>query len=300
MRITGSWTHSGARAAAVAAYALAASGTLAAGPDTPDIGATLTRVGERVADYYKRGQSIVLREKSTVIDIRHDFSPDGFSRVTEYELHVEPSTDGDGSGGNIVRELLKINGRVPRASDKKDRFGCTDSNPVSPEPLAFLLAGNRGDYTFTNAGPGKGRDRNAVLIDFASVRPEGDGKLVEDPNGHPDCYSFSIPVTIRGRLWVDAATFDVLRLEQHISGPGDIRVPVDQQRKHNLPERIVIERHDTTIRYNKVSFKDPEETLILPESIDTLVVIRNGLQSVRKRQQFSEYRRFLTGGRIVK
>ncbi|HMD37110.1 MAG TPA: hypothetical protein VKH42_19180, partial [Vicinamibacterales bacterium] len=63
---------------------------------------------------------------------------------------------------------------------------------------------------------------------------------------------------------------------------------------------IVIERHDTTIRYNKVSFKDPEETLVLPESIDTVIVIRNGLQSVRKRQQFSEYRRFLTGGRIVK
>ena len=107
-------------------------------------------------------------------------------------------------------------------------------------------------------------------------------------------------MTVKGRLWVDAETFDVLRLEQHIAGPGDIRVPVDQQRKHNLPDRIIIERHDTTIRYNRISFKDPEETVILPQSIDTLIVIRNGLQSVRKRQEFSEYRRFLTGGRIVK
>src|SRR5204863_3552629 len=109
-----------------------------------DLTAVLTRIGERVADYYKRGQSIVLREKSTVLDIRHDFSPDGFSRVTEYELHVEPNTDSDGAaGGTIVRELLKVNGRVPKPSDRKDRNGCTDSNPVSPEPLAFLLAGNR-------------------------------------------------------------------------------------------------------------------------------------------------------------
>jgi len=234
-----------------------------------------------------------------VLDIRHDFSPDGFSRVTEYELHVEP--DGDGTaGGNIVRELVKINGKAPKATDRKDRNGCTDSNPVSPEPLAFLLDANRGEYRFTSAGLGKGKDRNTLLIDFASARPEGDGKLVEDPNGHPDCYSFSIPVTVKGRLWVDAETFDVLRLEQHIAGPGDIRVPPDQQRKHNLPDRIIIERHDTTIRYNRISFKDPEETLILPQSIDTVIVIRNGLQSVRKRQEFSEYRRFLTGGRIVK
>jgi len=292
MRTTASWALS---------IAFAASALAARADTASDLTAVLARVGERVADYYKRGQSIVLREKSTVLDIRHDFSPDGFSRVTEYELHVEPNADADGAaGGNIVRELLKINGRVPKASDRKDRNGCTDSNPVSPEPLAFLLAGNRGDYSFTSAGPGKGKDRNALLIDFVSARPEGDGKLVEDPNGHPDCYSFSIPVTIKGRLWVDTETFAVLRLEQHISGPGDIRVPPDQQRKHNLPDRIVIERHDTTIRYNKVSFKDPEETLVLPESIDTLIVIRNGLQSVRKRQQFSEYRRFLTGGRIVK
>jgi hypothetical protein len=298
MRITASWARS---AAAAAALALAVPGALAAGPP-PDLASVLARVGDRVADYYKRGQSIMLREKSTVIDIRHDFTPsiDGFARVTEYEVHVE-FTDGDGaSGGNIVRELLKINGRVPKPTDRKDRNGCTDSNPVSPEPLAFLLSSNRDEYSFTAVGPGKGRDRNALLIDFMSTKPEGDGKLIEDPNGHPDCYSFSIPVTLKGRLWVDAESFDVLRLEQHISGPGDIRVPFDQQRKHNLPDRIVIERHDTTIRYSRVSFKDPDETLILPESIETLVLIRNGLQSVRKRQQFSEYRRFLTGGRIVK
>ncbi|HMD34974.1 MAG TPA: hypothetical protein VKH42_08405, partial [Vicinamibacterales bacterium] len=232
MRITGSSARSRERAAIAVACAFAASAALAAGPDAPELTALLTRVGERVADYYKRGQSIVLREKTTVLEIRHDFSPDGFSRVTEYELHVEPNTDSDGAaGGTIVRELLKVNGRVPKPSDRKDRNGCTDSNPVSPEPLAFLLAGNRGEYSFTTAGPGKGKDRNMLIIDFAGARPEGDGKLVEDPSGHPDCYSFSIPVTIKGRLWVDADTFDVLRLEQHISGPGDIRVPLDQQRK---------------------------------------------------------------------
>lgn len=301
MRITGSWTRS--RAAAAAILIVLAAPPYSAAQQAPaprDLSVVLERVGERIGDYYRRVQSIVLREKATMLEVSHDFAPAGFSRVTEYELHIEPSTDGDGPGGSIVRELLKINGRTPRPTDKKDAHGCTDSNPVSPEPLAFLMPEHRGDYRFTLAGPGKGKDRNSILVDFSSAHAEGDGTLTEDPNGHPDCFSFSIPVIMKGRLWIDGDTFDVLRLEQHMAGPGDIRVPFEQQRKHNLPDRIVVERHDTTIRYNKVAFTDPEETLVLPQSIETLMMVRGGLQSIRKRQEFSDYRRFLTGGRIVK
>src|SRR5579862_1056926 len=88
MPITASW----ARRAAVPAIAIAALLSPSALADAPqDLTVLLSRVGERVADYYRRGQSIVLREKSTVLGIRHDFAPEGFSRVTEYELHVEPS-----------------------------------------------------------------------------------------------------------------------------------------------------------------------------------------------------------------
>jgi hypothetical protein len=63
---------------------------------------------------------------------------------------------------------------------------------------------------------------------------------------------------------------------------------------------MTIERYDTAIRYRSVRFSDPEEALLLPESIDTLVIWRNGLESTRRRQEYSGYRRFLTGGRIVK
>jgi hypothetical protein len=49
-----------------------------------------------------------------------------------------------------------------------------------------------------------------------------------------------------------------------------------------------------------VAFSDPDEVVLLPESIETVTVIRNGLQSMRRSQIFSDYRRFLTGSRIVK
>ncbi len=40
---------------------------------------------------------------------------------------------------------------------------------------------------------------------------------------------------------------------------------------------MTIERADTSIRYRQVTFQDPEETLIVPTSIDTVTVIRNSI-----------------------
>ena len=63
---------------------------------------------------------------------------------------------------------------------------------------------------------------------------------------------------------------------------------------------MVIERADTSIRYRPVTFQDPDETLMLPASVETLQVIRNsGAPRVRKTQVFSKYRRFVTDGRVL-
>jgi hypothetical protein len=62
----------------------------------------------------------------------------------------------------------------------------------------------------------------------------------------------------------------------------------------------VIERDDQTMRYKPVAFADPEEVLLLPESVESLIVVRSGLQSTRRTETFRSYRRFLTEGRVVK
>ena len=63
---------------------------------------------------------------------------------------------------------------------------------------------------------------------------------------------------------------------------------------------LVLERDDLTLRYKPVAFDDPAEVIVLPESIESLTIVRHGLQSTRRTTTFSGYRRFLTGGRIVK
>src|SRR4030095_13857863 len=96
----------------------------------------------------------------------------------------------------------------------------------------------------------------------------------------------------RGRIWVDAESYDVLRVERSVGGPVDVTVPLRIQRRHNLNNRVVIMREDTTIRYRTVVFSDPDETLLLPESIESLSVLSGGLQSTRRSQTYSGYRRF--------
>ena len=123
----------------------------AAQQPAPDVGTLLTRVGQRVVDYYHRAQSLICVEKSMVQPIDSTWSSQGLSRSVESELRVE-SEAADGEQlpeAKIVRAIRRINGRAPRDSDKTDRNACTDPNPLSPEPLAFLLASHRDQYKFT-------------------------------------------------------------------------------------------------------------------------------------------------------
>ena len=292
------------RADRLIALAVVCAGGVAAAAQAPSasVDDLLKRVGERILEYYRRAQSVICTEKSTVQMIGWNFSPEGFARTVESELRVEAdAADGDGlPEAKVVREIRKINGRIPRERDKSDRAGCTDPNPLSPEPLAFLLPTHRSDFTFAAAGAAKEKNRDTLLIDYASVNRKSKLELKEDPRGRADCFQWSGDVPVKGRIWIDAETYDVIRVQERFSGPVDMRVSDALQRRYNFSNWMVVERYDVTIRYKTVAFHDPEEAMLLPESIDLINVLRGGLASTRRSQTFSDYRRFLTGGRVVK
>ncbi len=264
-----------------------------------DIAALMASVGERVAAYYQRAQQLICIERSTVTPIATNWSVDGFARTVESELRVEMDADDDGwPAARITRQVRRVNGREPRDRDKKDRSGCTDPTPLSPELLTFLLPGHRDEYRFTGVRAGRERDRAALIIDFTSAQRSSGPELIEDELGHDDCFDWKGPVSVAGRLWVDAATHDVLRLDRRISGPTDVRVPDRLQRKYRFSPWLTIDRDDLTMRFKEVAFSDPEEAILLPESIESMMIVRSGLQSTRRTQVFSDYRRFLTASRI--
>jgi hypothetical protein len=242
---------------------------------------------------------VICIETSRVQPIDLTYSSQGFARIVESELRVDAEGGEVAGEARVVREIRKVNGRAPRDKDKKNREGCTDPNPLSTEPLAFLLPAHRSEYQFKAAGFAKDRNRPAFRIDFASVNRKSNVELVEDKLGHEDCFDWSGDIPSRGRIWVDAETYDVLRVERSVGGPVDVRVPLRIQRRHRLDTRVVIMREDTTIRYRTVAFSDPDEALLLPESIESLSVLSGGLQSTRRSQIYSGYRRFVTDSRVV-
>jgi hypothetical protein len=274
-----------------------------AAQDPPAVDDLLARVGDRIAEFYRRAQNVICIEKSTVQPIGWNYSPQGLARTVESELRVdsEPGYDNPAGEARLIREIRKVNGRLPRRRDKKDRSACTDPNPLSTEELAFLLPAHRSKYEFTTAGLGKDKDRPTLMIDFASINRKSRPELIEDPLGHDDCYDWSGPIAIKGRIWVDASTYEVVRIDRRLPGPLDVRVSSKLQSRLEFANWVVVEREDVTTRYKKVAFSDPDEVMLLPESIDSLIIVRGGsLQSTRRSQMFTDYRRFVTGGRIVK
>src|SRR3954464_124145 len=151
-------------ASAVVVLAL---GTVRAQPGvTADLEGLLARVGESVARYYARAQSIICIETVQLQSLGGDMFNDGsFARRLSYELRIgwEPPAGGGQPEATVLRQLLKVNGRAPRA---KDEPGCMDPKSVSPEPLSMFLPTGQAEYIFTLAGSTKVEGRTVLMVDY--------------------------------------------------------------------------------------------------------------------------------------
>lgn len=253
----------------------------------------LDRIGAYVEQYYARAQSLLALETVSLQPLKTDFGFDGFARRLVYELRLEwdPASPGDSGPARIVRELVTVNGKPPRRGEEPR---CIDPRGVSPEPLAFLLPDRRGGFIF-HPGPTAQLDgRRAAVYEYRSVRAEAPRVEWRD-----ECVSIDLPGRSRGRLWVDPDTAAILRLDEQLTGMVDIPVPIAQQRKGGAMY-MTVERADSSIHYRPVTFSEPDETLMLPALVESLVVVRNsGSPRLRITQTYTNYRRFVTAGRVV-
>jgi hypothetical protein len=259
-----------------------------------DLTGLLARVGERIEAYYQRAQSIVCTETVQLLTMDLGFSPDPHTRRLVYELRVSWDKAGDGETpeANVLRQLKSINGRPPKPGEEP---GCLDPKPVSLDPLAFLLPHHQREYKFTYKGVGKiGDGRTAAMVDYAPA-----GKPPPEITWKDSCVEINVPARTTGRVWIDRFAGDVLRIDETVMGPFDVQVPESQQRKGANPT-LVLDRADSSIRYKLVTFTDPNEIVLLPESIEMMSVIRgSGAPRLRTTQRFTGYQRFVTGGRVV-
>jgi hypothetical protein len=286
----------------LAVAVLLTAGSVAAEPSVPapSLREVLTRAGERVAQFVARAQSIMCLEVVRLQPLDPGLSPAGFARVVESELRLswDAAAEGDGSTeAHAVRQLLKVNGHPPR---KGDWESCTEpeQQTTEPQPLSMLLPANRVDYDFRIRRMQRMDGRHAVELEYKSRgRPTIDVEMVP---GRDDCVSFDLDGGIRGRIWIDAETFDVLRLDRGLIGMIDVPLPEVVARRPGSDRFWVLERWDISIRFKPVTFTDPDETLILPVLSTSLRVSRGSAHPrLRKMTEYTNYRRFLTGARVI-
>lgn len=257
-----------------------------------DIAGTLTRIGAYVRDYYNRAQSIVAREDVIVQPLLSNLEYDGFPRRVQNDLRVEwdPSAADADDRARVVRSLVKASG--PSLFDPGEE-ACGDPQSLTPEPLAFLLPDNQADWVFTPAGHGHMDGHETVTLEYAQRQPH---PVVV--SGKDNCVFVDLSGHTKGRVWADPQSGEVLRVDEWLTGPVDIKVPREFQKKTS--PRVVYERQTTSVRYKLVTFTDPDESLLLPVSIDSMSVYRGDhVNRLRTTQRYSDYRRFVTETRVL-
>ena len=95
-------------------------------------------------------------------------------------------------------------------------------------------------------------------------------------------------------MWFDRDSYDVRQVDVRLSKPFLIPLP---EGSFGVQPAIRVEKSETSLRFSRVDFQQPDEALMLPASIHTVHVLR-GVASMRIQQTLANYRRFLTKSEI--
>ncbi len=285
----------------IAALAVAAALTLVSAAEQPnaavDLPGLLARIGERVEAYYARAQSIVYLETVRVQRMSRNLTPEPFMRVLAYELRVQRDAapvDGPPPEPNVLRQLKTVNGRVPKPDRERNaETECFDPKETALDSLSFLLPHHQGESRFSYKGIGRLNGRAVALVDYAPI-----STVSVDATWIDGCATFDAPAHTTGRIWIDTAVGDVLRIDERVRGPIEIEIP-EPQRQPNSSGSVSFQYAERSIRYKTVAFTDPDETVLLPESTESVSVVNTPFLSTRITHRFTGYQRFVTGARVI-
>lgn len=286
-------THRPLLAAVIGGLVLAVSGATLAQEPPFDLEATLARVGAQLEQRYQRSQRIVSTEMVWVRSFNHNMQSNESPRRLEFERRVEWGTsEEDGVPTvRVFRELRSVNGRKPQ---QRDLDACLTPLSETEDPLSVLLPARQRAFEFSLGELDRIDGRRVARVDYVPLE-EGRAEV----SWEEDCVSISLPGRSRGKAWVDVESGDVLRLDQRLTRRFEFREPRDRPRAR--PGWITLERDDLSIRYQRVTFDDPAESLMLPRSIERSWTLRGSgfVPRYFRTQQLSNHRRFVTGGRLV-
>ena len=256
----------------------------ALGPTAEDDEQLIGRVVSAVERHYRRAQTLVATETTTVQPLNWLMQKEGSARTWISSVRFE--WGGSDGWPRTIRQDLKAD--APSLSPTT----CYEPRSESHDRLAILLPPRR-NLRLTVRGKDAIDGVGVQRIDFdliATEAPRAEWK--------GDCGTVQAGIPTRGRVWVDPATGEVLRFSEGLV--RSVKVPGPPRSDGRAPLDFTIRRADTMIDFARYVFTDPDETLLLPSRVESVTVVRNSMVArVRKTLTFTNYRRYLTSGRVI-
>jgi hypothetical protein len=207
-----------------------------------------------------------------------------------------------------LRETLERAGQhVAQFYERAPRIVCLETVVLQSLSPTFSLEGTGRELTYevriswTHGAPPHEANvvRKLLTVDGRPAQPSAEPTCLDPKTVATDALSFLLPQSSgreRGRVWLDAETGEAVRLDTQLMGMMEIPVPLDRQRS-GRPSSIIFERLDESTHFRAVRFSEPDETLTLPESIESMTVARrSAAPRLRTTITFSQYRRDTGGG----
>jgi hypothetical protein len=255
----------------------------------------LARVGESVERYHAGLFGLAFVEVLRLEELREDMTPKK-SREYVFESVVLRESLSQVEGdyyAETVRRLKTVDGRAPKKGDDASRFVAE----AYGEALNFLLPREQKLYEFTLGGEETLGGRRALRVEL--LRP-GEGEPRVEWKGN----SFRAHAPTRWTFWVDASSFDVLRVESHLAAPFEFESPrafkAGPLGRFGPKNRLRYARQDYAVSFRRVELKDPSETRLVPDSAEWVTVIEGaGHPRTRRTTRFSDYKRFRSGVKVI-
>lgn len=255
----------------------------------------LKRVGESVERYHAGMFSVRFTETVRHDDLKEDLeTPKKRTREQVYDsviLREELSeTEGD-YVAVTTRRLVTVDGKPWK------KGGETKETSVYGEFLNILLPRYQKLNSLSLEGEETLDGRRAFVL---GLRRAGEG----EPRVEWEGSRFRVVAPTRTRIWVDAENYDVMQIESDLAAPFEFESPgllrAGPFGRFGPTKRLRYAREYSRVRFRRVQFKDPEQTLLLPASAEWLKVIEGASRPrTRTRIAFSDYRRFVSGVRVV-
>ena len=272
-----------------------------------ELATLLNHVGERVKTFYLDLQKFAWTDTVRQQQLRDDRTPQGKPSDLVYDMiiRIDPAVPRAGVPPppppfftKNISELISVDGKPGQKGESPQR-----SDPKAGEiDLLWILlwAPRREDhsYEFSFAGRAELEGRKTLMVDVTysprlySVGPMNAVKDV-DLNRVPSVVwqgdSFAVLVQQTGRIWIDPDTYDVLQLETRTK-PFEFEKPGGGKLKFEVA---------MTARFHSMTFENPRQTLMVPESIETVQTTK-GMQPplVRTTHTFGNFKRFAADVKI--